>query len=189
MISERPKTFRYTCACCGKEFTGAPSFGSDIPPFVHRVPEEEREHRIIRDSDFCLIRARMNEESDDDIFAIRVNLEIPIHGSDEPFSWGVWVSQSEQSFFRYLETYEEDQRNEVSFGWLPVTMTYYRDFDSEEFSGSLACDVHWGPKGWRPTVTLHECDHPLYLDQANGINWDKAIMIAQECSKAAHQEQ
>jgi hypothetical protein len=33
---------------------------------------------------------------------------------------------------------------------------------------------------------LYESDHPLYLDQANGISWDKAALIAQECMQAMH---
>lgn len=186
MFSKRRKTFHYTCACCGDEFEGAPSFGHDLPAFVYDVPEEEREGRILIGSDLCRIRARMNEDSDDDIFAIRVNLEIAIHGSPDPFLWGVWVTQSKESFFRYLETYEEDQSDEVSFGWLPVTMAYYREFNPGNFRDSLACDVNWGAGGQRPTILLHECDHPLYFDQANGISWDKAIEIAQECMREAH---
>ena len=178
--------FRYKCACCGNEFEGAPSFGSDIPAFVRSVPEDERADRVMLDSDLCIVRPRENEGTEEDIFAIRVTLEIPIHDSHEPFQWGLWVSQSKDSFIRYLETYEQDQSDEVSFGWLPVTMVYYREFDSEDFSGSLACDVNWGPAGQRPTIMLHECDHPLYLDQANGISWDKAIEIAQECMRAIH---
>ena len=186
VLWKRRKTFRYTCACCGDEFTGAPSFASLTPPLVNDVPEDEREGRVLFNSDLCRIRARMNERSEEDIYAIRATLLIPIHGSDEPFSWGVWVTQSEQDFYRYLETGEEDQSSEVSFGWLPVTMTYYQDFALDDFSATLACSVNWGPQGFRPTVTLHKCEHPLYLDQANGINWDKAVMIAQECMKAAH---
>ena len=189
MFGKRRKKFVYKCACCGDEFAGAPSFGSITPLLVDHVPEEEREERVLMTSDLCHISARTNEDPDKDIFLIRVNLKIPIHGSSDAFTWGIWVTQSQQSFLRYMETYEEDQSSDISFGWLPVTMTYYRDFDPEDFSGNLACDVHWGPKGHRPTITLHECDHPLYLDQANGISWDKAVMIAQECMKAAHKPQ
>lgn len=187
MFWKRRKTFRYTCACCGDEFEGAPSFSHDLPAFAHDVPEEEREGRILIASDLCRIRARLNEDSDDDIFAIRVNLEIPIHHSPDPFLWGVWVTQSKESFFRYLETYDDDQSGEASFGWLPVTMAHYREFDATNFRGSLACDVNWGPRGQRPTILLHESDHPLFVDQANGIGWDKAIKIAQECMRAAHE--
>lgn len=186
MFRKRSKAFSYKCACCGDEFTGSPSFGSDVPPMVWQVPDEEREERILIGSDLCRIRQRCGEDSCDDTFLIRVSLEIPIHDVLEPFSWGVWVTQSEQSFLRYLETYEEDQSNEVSFGWLPVTMAFYRDDDPANFSGSLGCDVYWGPAGQRPTIVLHEADHPLYFDQANGIKWARAVQIAQECMMAIH---
>lgn len=186
VIFKRTKNLWYKCNCCGVEFTGSPSFGFEIPPLVWAVPEDEREGRVLIGSDLCRIRLRANEDSDEDTFLIRANLEVPIRGVLEPFSWGVWVTQSQQSFIRYLETYDEDQSEEVSFGWLPITMAYYRDFEPLNFDGNLACDVHWGPKGQRPTIQLHECDHQFYLDQANGIDWDKAVTIAQECMQGSH---
>lgn len=186
---KRRKTFRYKCSCCGKEFEGAPSFGSDIPVFVHNVPEEEREGRILIGTDLCRIRARMNEDSDDDIFAIRINLEIPIQDCFEPFLWGLWVTQSKESFLRYLESYDEDQSSEISFGWLPVSMSPYKRNSSSEPLKTLACDVKWGPKGARPTITLHEADHPLYHDQVKGISWARAVEIAQECMRLVHMPQ
>lgn len=186
LLENSTGTFRYRCACCGNEFEGAPSFGVDTPVFINSVPKNERADRVKLDDDLCIVRPDPKENSDKEIFAIRVTLEIPIHNCPEPFQWGLWVSQSKDSFFRYVETYEEDQSNESSFGWLPVTMPYYGDFDSEEFSGSLACDVNWGPKGQRPTIKLHECDHPLYFDQANGISWDRAVEIAREQLRRIH---
>jgi hypothetical protein len=186
MFRTQQKTFQYKCSCCGEDFTGAPSFGSDIPIFVNQVPEDEREGRVLIGSDLCRIRTHMNEDSDDDLFVIRVNLEIPIHGSAEPFLWGLWVTQSKDSFFRYLDTYDQDQSADVSFGWLPISMAYYRDHGPAGFGGSLACDVHWGPEGQRPTIILHKSDHPLYRDQVNGIDWDRAVNIAQECMRGIH---
>jgi hypothetical protein len=172
-------TLSYRCACCGNEYSGAPSFSYETPPFIHEVPEEERQSRVMSDSDLCRVRLRPDENSPDDLFSIRVNLEIPIWGSPETFLWGVWVTQSEESFFRYIKTYEEDQSSEGSFGWLPVVMPHYREHATGHHDGYLACDVYWGKSGQRPTITLHECDHPLYLDQRDGISWERAVEIAQ----------
>lgn len=177
MFGSRKKTLSYRCACCGEEYNGSPSFAFSKPPFVFDVPEAEHEARIKFDDDLCLIRA--GGEQDTDLYAIRVTLDIPIHDVEEPFNWGVWVTQSEENFFKYFDSYSADQTGEVTFGWLPVTMLSYRREKPGEPTEWLACDVQWQPEGQRPMIVLHEVDHPLYLDQRDGISWDRAIEIAQ----------
>ena len=187
MALKRQKTLSYTCSCCGDKFSGSPSFGYDLPPYVHDVPESEYQDRVKIDDDLCLIRAAGDDE--DDIFAIRVTIDIPIHDVEEPFNWGVWVTQSEESFFKYVDSYGKDQSGEISFGWLPVTMPgYKRTKDGEPFE-HLGCDVQWQPKGERPVLVLHECDHPLYIDQRDGISWERAVEIAQVQMERLHKVQ
>ena len=164
----------YTCACCGETFTGSPSRAFLKPPFYFDVPEAEREARITIDSDLCHIRG---ETEDCDIFAIRVTLDIPIHGEDDPFTWGVWVTQSRANFERYRDSAGADRSSVTTFGWLPVVMPHYDRASTDGPFENLACDVHWGAEGLRPKIVLHESDHPLYLDQRDGISWDHAIAI------------
>jgi hypothetical protein len=57
---------------------------------------------------------------------VRGLLEMAIAGATEPFLWGVWLTQSEDSFMRYLETFDYDQSGTSSFGWLPVAWAPFK---------------------------------------------------------------
>lgn len=171
-LSNGPRRgFEFRCESCGEVHTGSPSFAFKRPFAYFTIPEEERETRILIDSDLCAI--------DGQEFYIRTILEIPIEGAEEPFTWGVWVSQSRASFERYMETYDDDQSDDCSFGWLTVTMPGYDRTGSDEDYEHLACDVYWGAIGDRPVIVPRETDHPLYHDYADGISWDRAIELAQ----------
>ncbi|MCP4328229.1 MAG: DUF2199 domain-containing protein [Alphaproteobacteria bacterium] len=168
---KRVKSFEFRCDQCGEVHTGSPSFAYARPHQYFLVPKSEREHRIRIDRDTCVI--------DEDTFFVRGLLEIPIRDTQDPFLWGVWVSQSPESFARYVETFDQDQSGDGSFGWLTVTMPgYVRTPNGEELE-NLACDIRWQDVGQRPLIAPHECDHPLYRDFTNGIDWDRAIELAQ----------
>jgi hypothetical protein len=179
------KKLSYKCACCGNEYDGSPSFAYDKPTYYFDVPETERPSRVKIDSDLCHIRNH-DENADDDIYAIRVTLDVPIHGVEHPFCWGVWVTQSKDNFYKYIETYDNDQSNTVTFGWLAVTMSHYDRRGAGNETEHLACDVHWGVNGERPSIILHRSDHPLFRDQQNGISWDEAVTIARAFLKTVH---
>jgi len=169
-LSSRPRAFEFRCAECGDLHRGSPSFSYAQPGFVFTVPEEERAARVRQTSDTCIV--------DDEFFFIRGVLELPIHGADEPFTWGVWASQSEESFRRYVDTFDADQSGDGSFGWLDVTMPGYAVPPGEGERVSLACNVQWRGAGERPLIEPQECDHPLYVDFTQGIPWDRAIALA-----------
>lgn len=171
-LSKQPKFFEFRCHRCGEIHRGSPSFGYNEPPNSSVIEGEERAKRVFLTKDLCII--------DDDEFYIRGILEIPIHGVEEPFTWGVWVSQSRESFERYRDTYDEDQSGDGSFGWLTVTMPGYVDRDDDAPFTSVGCNVHWGEPGRRPLIVVKETDHLLYHDQTNGISWDRAIALAQQ---------
>lgn len=177
------KKASFKCACCGKSYKGSPSLCYLKPSYFFDVPEDQRDGRVTLDSDLCHIAPDPNNSDDEEIFAMRCTLDIPIHGVKEPFKWGLWVTQSRDSFLKYLETYDEDQSNSGSFGWLAVTIPYYMRATSDGYSEHLACDVQWGIKGQRPKIILHESDHLLYSHQKQGIDWKTAIHIAQDFLK------
>lgn len=169
---QKQKTFEFECECCGQLHTGSPSFAYQRPIYWFHVPEGERQTRINIDDDTCAI--------DDEYFFIRAVLEIPIHDVDEPFTWGLWVSQSKKNFERYIETFNQDPGGYTSTGWLPVTMPGYNRRDPEDELENLACDVEWQSSGARPLIHPEECDHPLYHDYKNGISWERAAELARK---------
>lgn len=176
-IGGKTKGFSFKCADCGEIHRGSPSFAYEKPVYYFEVPEAEREARITINSDLCEIRPAQGGD-ENPICAIRGTLEIPIHGADEPFCWGVWAAQSKDNFDRYRETFDADQSAITTFGWLAVAMRVYGRTQAGEPIEHLRCDVDWGPAGKRPEIRLHECDHALFLDQRDGISWDRAIEIA-----------
>ncbi|BEV13117.1 DUF2199 domain-containing protein (plasmid) [Asticcacaulis sp. DW145] len=179
------KKLRYQCACCGKTYSGSPSFAYLKPSYYFDIPENDRDERITIDTDLCHIKGRV-EDSSDDIFAIRATLDIPILGMKDPFCWGVWVTQSRENFYRYVETFAEDQSDVVTFGWLAVTMPIYNKCPPDQPHEHLGCDVSWAGEGQRPKIFVQEVDHPLFVDQRDGITRDRAVEIAKSFMRTVH---
>ena len=175
-LGREPQTFEFRCPDCGQIHRGSPSFSLYRPEHVFEVPEAERELRIWATDDLCIIGPAEGEPESETRYWIRTTLDIPIIGAAEPFCWGLWVSQSKVAFDRYCETFDEDQSEDGSFGWLPVHMKHYRNPDGSW--PMLECDVKWGAVGQRPKLSLWESDNRLFFDQRDGISWDKAISIA-----------
>lgn len=166
-IDGQSKTFSFKCHCCGQIREGGPSFAYDEPSQVSAVPEEQRASRVKIDEDLCSL--------DGEHFFIRATLEIPIKGASEGFLWGVWVTQSRENFYRYVETFNQDQTGMGSFGWLNVDMPGYRT--PGEQTVHLPADICWGNE--RPEVRIHtDQDHPLAIDQREGLSWDRAVELA-----------
>lgn len=135
------------------------------------LSEEQRAAMGKISSDFCTIT---HEEGID--YFIRAVLEVPIHGVEDPFLWGVWVSLSEKSFTRYVETYDAPVEGEGFFGWVCNSIPAY------PYERSRAADVVVQLGGQRPKVVLHRGDpedDSLVIDQVHGISVSRAQQIAE----------
>ena len=163
--SSTEEEFGFVCDCCGEWHSGPPSFGYDRPLQYYDVPEPERDDRIDIDSDSCAIDERQ--------FYIRCTLDIPVIGFDEPFCWGVWLSQSETNFHQYRSARGKNNLGVSTFGWLAVTMPGYVGVDKEGRLVQLRAVARWQQEGTRPQVELSISQHQLYLDQKNGISVDR----------------
>ena len=172
------RQFRYRCRECGEIHRGSPSFSFKFPAYYFDVPEADRDDRVRISDDICHIKPAKVDEDVEDVFCIRIVLEIPIKGADDPFTRGVWVTQSKDNFENYVETFGQDQAALGSLGWLAVNMPFYNLSDPGAPLLHLECDVQWGTKGRRPKAILWESSHPLSVDQREGISWKKAITIA-----------
>jgi len=163
--------FAFKCTCCGEIHEGSPSVGYRMPDQYASLSEEQRAAMGRISSDICTITY---EEGTD--YFIRAVLEVPIHGVEEPFLWGVWVSLSEKSFTRYVETYDNPVEGDGFFGWVCNAIPAY------PFEGSRPADVRVQLGGQRPTVVLHRRDDeidPLLKDQVLGISVARAQQIAE----------
>jgi len=159
----------FKCAACGEWHDELPmSFGADAPYWYDVIAPEEREERAELSSDQCVI--------DGEHYFVRGCLEIPVTDGAEPFSWGVWVSLSEKSFERMSELWETPGReNEPPhFGWLSTSLPCYPE------TLNLKTHVHTRPVGLRPLIELEPTEHPLAVEQRNGITMARVKEIA-EC--------
>ncbi len=157
--------FKFKCVCCDEWHNGVPSFGFLAPAHIDGVPPEEREARCLIESDACVL--------DRKYFFIRGCLEIPVSGWDEPFVYGVWVSLSEASFDQFCDTFEVAARSHIGpfFGWLTNRLPLYPD------TLALKTRVHLRNDGIRPRIELEPTDHPLAIEQRNGIDSDRVAEI------------
>ncbi|UJF28450.1 DUF2199 domain-containing protein [Planococcus sp. 107-1] len=160
----------YFCKTCGEYHAALPmSYGSPLPDYCLDIPEEERESRIEANDDLCNV--------DEEYFFIRGAIEIPVTGGDHPFIWNVWVSLSEANFDQTLEYWETEGREQQlssMFGWLSTSIPCYPE------TLELKTMVHTRSVGMIPFIELEPTDHPLAMEQRNGMTLDRIQKIAEE---------
>lgn len=159
--------FEFECSTCGQVHEGLPALGFEYPEPYFGIPEAERADRAVVTSDTCVLGDRD--------FMVRAQLEIPIAGADEPLAWALWVSLSAENFARYQEMYEAEGReaNGPWFAWLCSRVPFYPD------TLLLKTNVHLQPVPMRPLIELEPTDHPLAVDQREGISMDRAREIVE----------
>jgi len=162
----------YRCSTCGQLHGDLPHLASDRPDMWWGIPEDERDRRIKLTSDFCII--------DGEDFFIRGVIEIPVHDEPRPFGFGVWVSQHRSNFLEYLEFPDTDGIGPF-FGWLCTRIAYY-----PEETLYLKTMAHFRSGNLRPAIRLEPTDHPLSVDQRNGITLDKAWDIVHRYQNPRH---
>ena len=161
------ETLQFTCRVCDEVHEGWPDWGCDAPDYYWSIPDGERHQRCELDSDLCIV--------DNEHFFIRGVLVVPIVGADQPFGWGVWTTLSERNFHRYVDLWgAEDVSGESPyFGWFSNRLPFYPD------TRNLKLEVILQADGLRPVLELEPTDHPLAVDQRDGVAWDQAITMAQ----------
>jgi hypothetical protein len=166
--------FRFKCVSCDEWHEGMPGFGADAPLFYYGVPVEERGSRCVLQSDTCVV--------DNAHFFVRGCLEIPVEGERDRFIWGVWVSLSKERFDEFVACFDAPKRSQIGpfFGWLSAELPLYPSTEN------LKTRVHLRDHGMRPFIELEPTDHPLAIEQRNGISVDRVaeIYAHHECRQA-----
>ena len=158
--------YAWTCACCGKQYNTLPlDFSCRAPSNWFGIPEEERAARAKMTQDVCVIDGKERY--------VRGCIEIPVHGLNDQFAYGVWVSVSEQSFRRIHELWDAQVRDNEPpiFGWLCNSISIYPE------TNSLKTNLRLRNDGLRPAIELEPTDHPLAVEQRNGITLDRVQEI------------
>jgi hypothetical protein len=145
-------SMRWKCGTCDEWHTGpCLDFGYDEP--YYWSGENESSHL---NDDFCSIDHRD--------FFVRGLIKLPIIGTDQTFNWGVWGSLSRENFHRLIELGDDESRDlPPMFSWLSTQISDYPD------TLSLKMHAHIQKLGMRPHFNFEESDHPLVVEQCNGI--------------------
>lgn len=135
------------------------TFGAAAPFSWYEIPAADRDRRAVLSSDQCII--------DEKLFFVLARLPIPVKDEHDRFTWLVWVSLSSESFGRMDELWESPGREAEPpyFGWLNTVLPSYPN------TLNLRCHVITRPLGERPIIELEPTDHPLAVDQREGIGW------------------
>jgi hypothetical protein len=117
--------------------------------------------------DICVIKGEH--------FFVKGNVEIPIRDSDGTFAYTVWVSLSPANFNRIIQMWNDPQRVEEKpyFGWFSCRLMGYPD------TLNLKAHVHNRELGVVPFIELEPTDHPLAIEQREGITMERVKDIAQ----------
>jgi hypothetical protein len=160
--------FRYKCRTCEEWHYDIPIFAYDYPSHYLSIPDNERDERTEVTADTCVI--------DGEAFYVVARLLIPVAGIDDDFGYTVWVSLSEKSFGTYLALYDKEQGRESHppvFAWVTdVPAIYPRE--------NLKAMLHFQPYPSRPQLELEPTDHPLGVEQRDGITVERLTWIVEQ---------
>ena len=169
------KENQFKCNCCGKIYDNIPlTFGNDYPAFYNSIPKNEIKNRIEYQKSLCVI--------DEKYFFHRVRLEIPILDYSENLNFDIWTTISEDNFIKRNDDWNNPERinNEPYFGRLENEIPTYSDTFHLETT-SRESEI-----GLIPKLEIIDKNHPLYLDQQNGITLEKAQKIVQQILEKQH---
>jgi hypothetical protein len=152
---------RSICRHCGTELTIPLCFGADAPVAWEALSVVDRQNRARLTSDLC--------EIDRQHFFVRGLLQIAIQGADQVFTYLVWSSLSASNYERTQELWGVVGREHEPpyFGWLNSALAGYPN------TVNLKLNVHTQPVCERPLVELEPTEHPLAVEQREGITWSR----------------
>jgi len=173
--------WRWTCARCGGTHTGAPDIAYDRPSLLGWGDDPEVLF-VDHSPESCIIEAGGRR-----IHYIRGVLLLPVRfAPGESFGFGVWSTLSDASFERYQRAYQAGTHAtlEPMFGYLGNRIDGYPD--------TLNLHLNLLPQEGRARPHLRvqgrHADHPLFRDQAEGVDEARLTEIlgnAMPCRNAA----
>jgi hypothetical protein len=139
----------------------------NAPQAVLAIPPAEIDQRIVITSDQCVIDNRE--------FYLRGRILVPVHELDAPFVWGVWAEISPANFLRTNEMWNTDGREQQPPfpAWLSTDLFLFGS------TLNLEVEVHTQIVGQRPQFMVSDPNHPLAIQQREGISVEQVQDIAE----------
>jgi hypothetical protein len=151
---------KFKCEKCGEVHESLPDIGFGRPDLSLDVPEEERAERVKGNDDWCVV--------DDEYFFVRAVAQVAVHGEDDAFGVGIWVSLSRKHFEIYKANPETDKIGPF-VGWVSNQIEFYEG-DTRDLKAKL-----WFRGGnKRPLADLEPTQHPLAVAQQEGLSLEQA---------------
>jgi hypothetical protein len=157
----------YVCRSCGDHHAELPlAYGMEAPAYWSE--ELAADPHSVLDEELCTIKGEG--------FFIRGLIPLPVVDTGETFVWNVWTSLSQDNFARTVELWEDPGRESQPpyFGWLSNEIPVYA-----APTLNLKTNLHTRPVGQRPLIELEPTDHPLALEQRDGITRARVQEIAE----------
>lgn len=152
----------FKCSCCGKVYNELPlSFSGDYPAYYFEVPKNEIEQRVKLTENLCIV---------DDYYFHKGELMIPINDYPKDLIFNVWMTITKENFELRNTLWHDPERlkQQPYFGFLQNIVPTY---DNSFYLKALACENN---VGFTPDIVVIEENHPLRIDQLNGITLKEA---------------
>jgi hypothetical protein len=159
---------RWTCSRCGEEHVGIPFDWAYEAPMYWDGPRTDDDWLT---EDLCV----WTDDAPKRNYFIRGVLHVPVLDAEQTLGYGVWASLSEDSFKRVTSLWDDPARVEQPpyFGWMSNSLPGYPD------TRNLPLDVVVQEIEMRPSLVLHDGDHPLIAEQREGITTERVLEIAE----------
>ena len=159
----------WTCSRCGERHRGLPDVAFDEPAHWRALTRWQRLRSKLT-PDTCRIR-----DDEGEFFYVRGVLYVPIEDHEQQLGFGVWGSLSEANFRRFLELYDDPRRVDEPpyFSWLGNSIPGYPE------TRHLPAHVQTRELELRPTIVLEPSDHPLAVEQRDGISVERALELVE----------
>lgn len=157
----------YLCGSCGQIHPGlAFAFAVDAPLAWEQLAKADLGDDSVLDDELCIINGEHH--------FIRGLLEIPVIDVDTVFAWNVWSSLSPENFQRAIDVWDSPDRASEPpyFGWLSTDLAVVYPTTL-----NLALNVQTREIGQRPFLEVEPTDHPLAIEQREGITLDRVREI------------
>jgi hypothetical protein len=157
----------FQCEICGQFHAGQYiSIACDSPDPYAWLTEKKRTSAHLGTDD-CVI---------DDAYYLRGIVELPIVGLDEVFLWGVWARVWQRDYEEFGEHYSDEGREKMIGPYKGRINNKLAGYDPS--TQDLKCAIKIQPVGARPLFIIEEPEHPLAIEQRNGISLERARRIS-----------
>ncbi len=159
---------KYQCEHCGETHDALPVIVDYRPIQYWDVPEALRSRDVHLEDDHCVVKGTQ--------FLVRAVIEIPLVDLAHNLNIAVWVSLSEKNFGIWKASRSESKRKHLGpfFGWLCSRLPIYPE------TALLKAKVQLRDGDALPCIELEPTQHPLAVDQRNGMTLQRAFKLAHD---------